>query len=91
MTGVAPSYLSEGFKVSDISYGTRRRVAGSLELPRFKTSVGLNSFQYTAIKEWNNVPINIRSVTNVNVFKQQIKLYLFNMLTDREDDVYVYK
>ena len=48
-------------------------------IPRVN-NVGLNSFQYTGIKLWSNLPLNIKIKTSKNVFKNYVKQYMMSQL-----------
>ena len=41
---------------------------------------GINSFKYTGIKLWNNLPLNIKIKTSKNVFKKPVKKYMTSQL-----------
>ena len=79
--GQAPSYMSEGILHTSNSHthGTRSSHSG-IVLPRSRTMMGKNSFLFTSIKEWNNLPLHVQSVNSVNVFKKDSKIFLFNEL-----------
>ena len=34
------------------------------------------SFHYSALKEWNNTPRDIRELPTINTFKRQLKVYM---------------
>ena len=60
------------------NYNTRQR--NLLHRPHVRTNVSLNSFRTTCIKEWNQLPVDIRNSTTFSRFKVQCKTFLFDNL-----------
>ena len=56
------------------NYNTRQR--DLFHCPLVRTTVSLNSFRTTCIKEWNHLPVDIRKSTTFSRFKVQCKKYL---------------
>ena len=40
--------------------------------------MGQTMFKYAGAKDWNSLPIYIREITSINIFKQTFFTYLFN-------------
>ena len=40
-------------------------------------SLSQNGFAFTAIKHWNSLPSDLKSINNIRVFKQRLKQFLF--------------
>ena len=36
----------------------------------------IKSFHYSALKDWNNTPNDIRELLTINTFKRQLKLFM---------------
>jgi exonuclease III len=76
--GFSPPYLAEKFTpVSEVhGYGTRGSGANFF-LPK-GVSLGpmSTSFVYTAIKEWNDLPLELKRTSSVDNFKTNLKSYL---------------
>ena len=74
----APSYLTNKFHyVSDRNpYPLRNAVQGNLILPKPKTELFKKSSMYSGPVLWNNLPIPLRNITNVNSFKYKITDHL---------------
>ena len=75
----APRYISESFKrVSEIhSHGTRQ---SNFDFHLCKAdSLGpmSNSFRFSATKEWNGLPTDVKSSQNEHKFKASLKAFLF--------------
>ena len=51
---------------------TTRGSAYNFFLPRVYGQ-GINTFYFTAIKEWNALPINLKCIENENSFKEKLK------------------
>ena len=61
----------------------RLRSNSSLILDRPKgrilSTLGARSFYAAAPTLWNSLPANIRDITSLNIFKEKLKTYLFNL------------
>ena len=76
----APNYMVDNFKpVSSIHDYHTRQSQLDYHLNKYD-SIGLmsNSFRFSAIKEWNALPIGIRTSPNVTKFKGSLKTFLLN-------------
>ena len=74
--GRAPDYLAKRFKPisSAHGYGTRSRACDfiiSKELSR-----SLSSFSYTAIKDWNSLPVPLKQIETELCFRRKLKEHL---------------
>ena len=56
------------------SYNTRN--SQNLQIPKHRTERYKKSFHYSALKEWNNTPRDIRELPTINTFKRQLKVYM---------------
>ena len=76
---LAPSYLTELLRV----YETARRLRLSSDKWRFAIepynlkTYGLRAFSVIAPRLWNDLPMAIRSIDNINIFKSKLKTFLF--------------
>ena len=68
--GNAPNYMTSMFEKSNNTHDTRNSMS-VFTIPRVN-KFGLNSFKYTGIKLWNNLPLNIKIKTSKNVFKKSV-------------------
>ena len=71
--GTAPNYMTSMFEKSNNTHDTRNSMS-VFTIPRVH-KFGLNSFKYTGIKLWNNLPLTIKTKTSKNVFKKSVKQY----------------
>ena len=53
----------------------RTRNCRDLQIPRNNLEYVKKGFHYSALKAWNDIPINIRELPTLNRFKQQLKRY----------------
>ena len=53
----------------------RARNCGDLPIPKNSIEYVKESFHYSALKTWNNIPTNIRELPTLNRFKSQLKRY----------------
>ena len=80
LNGLAPSYMNDMLK----PYTPSRRLRSSdkllLEEPRYRLkTAGLRSFQAAAPRLWNTLPHSLRSSKSVDIFKKDLKTYLFKI------------
>ena len=73
-------YCSDIFQHSAALRQTRNNV-NTVQIPFFRTARGQQSIMYSASSMWNNLPNNIRSISNVITFKRTLKTYLYNNQT----------
>ena len=46
---------------------------------RMLSTLGARSFYAAAPTLWNSLPVNIREITSLSIFKKKLKAYLFNL------------
>jgi hypothetical protein len=74
--GTSNSYISNNFRLfSDVHRYNTRNSESNFILPKAKGQA-CNTFYFTGIKEWNSLPIQIKSLTNSTSFKSAIKTHL---------------
>ena len=76
--GSSAPYLCQFFtKTSEIhNYNTRRRLF-NFHVPKIKSSAD-TTFYYSAIRDWNMLPNDIKNIPNLNQFKGAIRKHLSN-------------
>ena len=85
-----PSYLSENFvKTSDIHRHNTRGSSENFVVPSV-SGVAATTFYYSAIKDWNSLPSEVKIRSNYNSFKGAAKAYLRTQLQLREADNFIY-
>ena len=74
-----PIYMKQFFtKVYSLHTHFIRGSQFNFVVPKI-TNVTSKSFFYNGAKHWNDLPNNIKSVTDKNIFKKKVKAYLSNM------------
>ena len=61
-----------------------------LETPTFKTKYGKRLFAYNGPRLWNAIPLGIKISDNAEVFKKQLKTFLFSDYDNFIKNAYVY-
>lgn len=76
--GTSPVYMRESFiRVNSVHSHNTRGSSFNFQLPKIKTH-SAGSFYYNAIKNWNRLPENIKSILLKYNFKKDAKAYLLN-------------
>ena len=72
--GSGPDYMKEKFhKLSDTESRTCTRAStNDFFLPRV-SGQGINTFYFSAIKDWNSLPVSIKEIQNFETFKTRVK------------------
>ena len=80
LNGLAPEYISESFvKISDTHNRILRSVDNELlRLPGSRTKIYENWFTISTAKLWNEIPLYIRNIKDLETFKKQMKSFLHN-------------
>ena len=58
-----------------------------LHVPRVKTTYGRRMFKFHAPMTYNSLPNHLREATSIEIFKRQLKTYLFSLLYDLESSM----
>ena len=66
-----------------------RASRNNLFLPRV-VNQGTYTFRFSAIKEWNRLPTNIKDLTNSDSFKTSLKGHILSQLKDNEQSEFLY-
>ncbi len=68
----APTYLQANFHKNRVSTHRTRGSQGNFVVPNVKGAEG-STFYFNAIKDWNNLPIDIKNCENLGSFKTRVK------------------
>ena len=71
--GLAPSYLSHIVNRKTSPYVTHKLL---LDIPRPEMDLFKSSFAYSGAREWNNLPLSLRSISNPLNFKHALAGYI---------------
>ena len=73
---LAPAYMCELFDMQDKSLHNTRNVKALVQSHCQSVTYGANTFVNYATHLWNNLPANIKSTSDIDVFKSQIDTWL---------------
>jgi len=74
--GLTANSTSDTFRYRKCGINTRSITQEELVLPLFKNSTSQRSIFYSGVKNYNSLPLEIRSVDNYNNFKFKMKMLL---------------
>ena len=72
---LAPLYLTDNVVLLD-------RDGMLVHEPRYDSRYGDRSFSYSGPRLWNSLPQSLRKISSIEVFKSQVKHYLFDNFND---------
>ena len=80
LNGMAPSYICDLLQVHQPNQNLRSAFRGlSLVVPPHQTQAyGARSFSVAAPTLWNSLPVDIKNVQSLFIFKKKLKTFLFN-------------
>ena len=70
LNDMSPNYLSSQFE--NVSHGYETRQSSHLKIKKCKTNMGQRSFVYCGANLWNNLPLNIRTLSSLENFKSHL-------------------
>ena len=75
-----PEYLSNHFTRSDHRHNTRTSTSDSVNIPALRTVQGQRSFGYTGSKDFNSLPLHLKSIKEHKHYKRETKYHFSNVL-----------
>ena len=85
LQNMAPSYLCEKFSfVKDrlcMEYQTRSCTQDLLDIPRPNVEIFKRSLNYAGSVFWNSLPSSLRSIGDLSLFKEKLKLHVLTSLS----------
>ena len=79
--GLAPHYVSDLLNKRVSVHSLRSNSQELLNIPRSRTKTyGDRAFSVAGPRQWNELPLDIRTISDVNAFKRSLKTYLFRYL-----------
>ena len=77
---LAPNYLTSNINLQSNmhTYSTRSSTMNNISLPSVRTESAKKSFAFSGPGSWNNLPHNLKILSNFNTFKAHLKHYLLN-------------
>ncbi len=83
LNGLAPPYISELLHPYMPTHSLRSADQLLLNVPKTKRKLrGDRAFAVAAPKLWNDLPLPIRQVSSLSLFKSTLKTYLFSLAFD---------
>ncbi len=76
MNRICPEGLWNKYQPRSLHSTYATRHCNDLEIPRYKTEFAKKGFHFSALKAWNNIPLQIRNVPSLDRFKKNTKAYL---------------
>ena len=79
--GIAPGYLTELVKAYEPKRSLRSKNRQALLIvPKYNlVTYGKRAFTVAAPTEWNRLPEDLRTITELDAFKRKLKTYLFKL------------
>ena len=74
---LAPKYLLPNFTSISAVHSHNTRGSGLNFVMTRELSLSQKGFAFIAIKHWNSLPSDLKSIVNIRVFKQRLKQFLF--------------
>jgi len=60
------------------NYNTRAKTNRNMFLPRKNNNYGKFGVKYSAVLNWNEIPLDIKNCKTITVFNKNLKKYLIN-------------
>ena len=73
---LSPESLWDTFELRSVHSKYETRNCHDVQIPRLNTEHAQNGFKYSAIKLWNNTPVDIREASTLKCFKTKLKAHL---------------
>ena len=73
---LSPESLWDKFELRSIHSKYEIRNCHDLQIPRLSTERAKNGFKYSALKLWNDMPVDIREAFTLQCFKKKLKAHL---------------
>ena len=74
----APSYLAQNFNPVALAHSHNTRGSAHDYVISDSLARSPSSFAFTAIKEWNGLPTDIKNIKSESVFKARLKEWFFS-------------
>ena len=80
LNDLSPDYLKNVvcFKTPSIESNTRL-LRSTLDFYQVEVPKKQNTYEYTMASHWNSLPINIRLINDIDVFKKHLKTHFFTL------------
>ena len=76
MNRLCPENLWNKFQKRSHYSNYNTRFCENLQIPKYNLEHSKRRFSYTALKAWNEIPMNIRDLPTLYQYKKQLKSHL---------------
>ena len=76
MNKLGPESLWDKFELRSTHSRYAKRNCRDLQIPRLNTEHGKKGFKYSALKLWNETPVDIREASTHSCFIKKLKAHL---------------
>ena len=73
---LSPESLRDKFELRSVHSKYETRNCHDLQIPRLNMERAKNAFKYSALKLWNDMPVDIREASTLKCFKKKLKAHL---------------
>ena len=73
---LSPESLWDKFELRSVHSKYETMNCCDLQIPRINTERAKNGFKYSALKLWNDMPVDIREASTLKCFKKKLKAHL---------------
>lgn len=74
---ITSTHKNSSLKLIDHKYGTRNKTKELVKIPKMSKEACHRSLIYIGHKLYNSVPNDIRNIVKINLFKKQLKAFVF--------------
>ena len=79
---LCPENLRHKFTERSMISEYRTRNSGDLQIPKVRLEYAKRSFYFSGVKNWNDIPDNIRERESIARFRTGLRDYLLNLSQD---------
>ena len=76
MNKLSPESLWDKFELRSVHSKYEKKNCHDLQITRLNTEHAKNGFKHSAIKLWNDKPVDVREAATLKCFKKKLKAYL---------------
>ena len=79
LNNLLPRYMQDILILNNTSYNLKLRSASCISHPLIKSRFTRNTFQFSAVQVWNNIPPDIKNAGKLNTFRIKYRKYLLGV------------
>ena len=85
-----PMYMKDVFDKSYLHQVSTRKSTKKLSQPLRRSNIGQNCISFLTPAVWNSLPDDLKNCQNINTFKHKVKDHFFEVLKEKDNDIYYY-